>query len=103
MANKSKTIWKYTVCNASNDNPNTGTIEIPVGSKVIYAGFQLRDLCIWVEVDLDVVIAQTIELRTFHVYGTGHNIPGHATHIWSWQNGPFVFHLYEITEPNASN
>ena len=35
--------------------------------------------------------------RTFHVYGTGQEIPNLAKHIASWEDGPFIWHLYEVS------
>lgn len=68
---------------------------MPAYAEVVKVGFQDRWLMIWALVDPD---AKRKEVRRFKVYGTGHGIRENAKHVWTWfdENGPFVWHLFEI-------
>lgn len=82
-----KTIWKYEL------DLRTKELRIPDGGIVRHAGIQDDIPCIWVEVDP----TNTRKARLFHIFGTGHDIPSSCSYIGTFQQPPFVWHLYEIT------
>lgn len=49
-------------------------------------------LCIWVEVDPDF---PTVD-RGFVVVGTGHHVDGCPVYCGSCDQGPFVWHVFEV-------
>lgn len=84
-----KTIWKFKV---------EPTIAMPIGARIIHVGhtraIQARgELMLWAEVPLD---PGEREERRFQVFGTGHSIPESATHLYTWCEGVYVWHLYEL-------
>lgn len=86
-----KVIWKFPM---TSDNPEN-IFQMPAGAKIVFVDHQGGVLTMWVECDS----SAPREKREFDVYGTGQEIvPDMATHLYSWQEGPFVWHLYEVTE-----
>lgn len=70
-------------------------LSLPKGAKIRYAGSQNSKWYLWAEVDTDAMI----ETRTFRVFGTGEPIPHMRWKEWewiaTWQDGSFVWHLFE--------
>lgn len=60
--------------------------------KVDYQASE-RGPMIWVETDTNETIS---DKRTLQVFGTGHDIPNESFYIGTWQEPPFVWHLYEV-------
>jgi len=95
-----KQVWKFSVATAPL---GTAEIEMPVGAEVVHVGFQDSQLTIWALVDSDAKRkdhhqqTHVTEPRRFKVYGTGSGIREKAKHVWTWFDGPFVWHLFEIT------
>lgn len=82
------TIWKYELQLASLNN-----LEMPLGAKVLTIQVQNGKPCIWAQVDEN----NTKELRTFRIYGTGHTmLDENLIYIGTWQDGIYVFHLFEV-------
>lgn len=81
---RNRTIYKYSLEQRRH--------RIPALHKVIHAGVDpVGELCVWVEVD-----ASTTEIDvSFFRVGTGHVVPDGAEHIWSFNDGPFVWHIYK--------
>lgn len=83
-----RAVWKFAVLG--------GTVPyvepLPAGAKVLHLGQQRGLPHIWVEVEE----TAAAEDRTFQVIGTGQEIPGGAVYIGTWQEPPFVWHLYEV-------
>lgn len=78
--------------------PVTEGIVIHKESKIIHFGFQNGNPFIWVEVNTE----SPEIIRSFIFLGTGHEIPLGSSHIGSFQNPPFVWHVYEQTlEPRT--
>lgn len=80
-----KTIYKYRFAEK---------IEMPKGAQIISCQYQYGELYLW-------VIAGTnneIETRNFVIYGTGHEIDPNLGlfHIATVQDGPFVWHIFEL-------
>lgn len=66
-------------------------IAIPKGGLVRALQVQDGEPRLWVEVDTEA----EMQVRHFMVIGTGHTIPHGLTYIGTWQDPPFVWHLYE--------
>lgn len=81
------TVWKYQV-------PfHTFTVHyIPGMVKPLTVQYQDGVPCLWVEVRHQ---AESAEHR-FRWFGTGHPIPDDALYVGTLQEGPFVWHLYEV-------
>ncbi len=67
-------------------------IDMPIGAEILLVECQNQQPCIWAKVDNK---AKT-EKRMFVITGTGHEVPGHCKHVASFQQGMFVWHLWEI-------
>jgi len=83
-----RAIWKYPLFMGMND------VEMPVGSKVISVENQAGILTMWALVDTDKEAAKVT--RTFSVKGTGFPIKDNEEHIGTWQQPPYVWHLFEV-------
>lgn len=79
-----RTVFKYKIDDFG--------IKVPGGSKVVLIGRQGCDWYVW----LDHETTAQPETRIFTVVGTGHPIPDGATHVGSFQDPPFVWHVYEL-------
>ena len=94
-------IFKYTANKyelASNEG--AFALDMPAGARVILAGQQHGEFCVWAIVDPD----RVPERREFLLRGTGHPLPTNVVHIGSFlQNeGEFVWHLFAPKDdPNA--
>lgn len=62
-----KTIFKYIL------SPGLNSFEMPLGSVVLSAREQGSNVCIWAEVNTNVLKK---EMRRFMVFGTGHEMHG---------------------------
>ena len=80
------TVWKFNLSPGDESE-----IEMPVGAKVLMAGEQNGVWCLWASVDPDAMK----ERRLFRITGTGHPIPDGVKHIASFQQPPFVWHVWE--------
>lgn len=85
-----KTIYKYEL------SPNDRPVMMLAGAEVLTAREQGDKICVWAKVDT----AESMQSpRTFHVIGTGHEIPENpnlrniGTAIL--QGGGLVFHVFE--------
>ena len=84
-------IFKYVLMSTKN----VSSVAIPKGGKVLTTAMQDGLVCIWVEVDQH---APT-ELRTFKIYGTGHEMldSEHQVYVGTIFDNPYVWHVYEYT------
>lgn len=82
-------IWKYPLGGMAEEYE----VVMPEGAQVIHAGRQIDTLTLWALVPEAEV---PMERRTFALRGTGHHVPEHAQHLRTWQDGPFVWHLFEL-------
>ena len=79
-------IWKYSLVFP------TGNVAIPAGGKILDLQQQRGVPCLWVLVNPEA----EKELRTFTVYGTGHEIPDEGfEYVGTYQEGMLVWHLFE--------
>lgn len=73
------------------------TLQLPRTFKFIRVGYQADQLFMWLEVVED---SPKIKID-FQVFGTGHDIPDGPVHLTTYDNGPFVLHLYQVTDTKA--
>ena len=84
------TIFKYQIVRNAKIN-----LALSVGAKVLKFDAQGEGLWIWVVVDTD----SPTEARRFHLAGTGHPLPEEQLeYVGSCFDGPFVWHLFEVSE-----
>lgn len=82
-----RTIYKYPFKVADDI-----TIEMPVGAVILHAEVQAGTATMWAQVDPRAVKTY----RRFRVIGTGHPFdPDRLTHVGTFQQPPFVWHLFE--------
>lgn len=94
-----KVIWKYELDLIKLDSDNALQLTLPVGARILHGTTtqDLRRLLIWCEFSCTLNFNYASEPRTLYVFGTGHIIPDHLTHILTMEvrGDPFVWHLYE--------
>jgi hypothetical protein len=82
-----KQIWKYKLDGVIS------SIEIPLDGKVLTVQIQNEVPHIWVLVNPE----NQVETRGFRVVGTGHPFDDtDSKYIGTFQDGPFVWHLFEM-------
>ena len=86
----SRTVWKYPL--PFNDSEE---VALPKGARPLRVGMQQGDLMLWALVDTDA----DMEPRYFGVRGTGHEVAPGAAYIGSTEDGPFVWHVFELFPP----
>lgn len=84
-----KTIYKYKI---DTDSPKF-SIDMPIGWKFIRAQLQNGNPFLWAEVK-DGVAKKEVH---FQLFGTGHEISDDATYLTTYDQGPFVLHLYQLS------
>lgn len=79
------TVWKFRI-----PMDEEFCLEIPSDPDILHVDVQHGDPCLWARVDPDRPFAK----YTFYIVGTGHDIPPGLAHVGTWQEGPFVWHLF---------
>lgn len=69
-------------------------IEMPLGARILTLQTQGDIPTLWAIVDP----RELMETRLFGAIGTGHPVPANGSYVGTWQDGPYVWHLFEITE-----
>lgn len=82
----SRTIHKHEIKDAF-------ALQLPAGWKPLMVAMQGSTPRLWVELDTD---DEELWEHHFQVFGTGHDLPGFGSHIGSWIDGPYVWHLYQL-------
>lgn len=67
------------------------SIHLPVHAQFLRVAWQGEELMAWFLVDMDTPLAT----RTYYLYGTGHDIPCDQVWVTTFDNGPFVMHMFE--------
>lgn len=69
-------------------------VEMPLGTEILCLQTQQGRPCLWAEVNPD----NKTEARTFRIVGTGNSrdINSFGKYIGTFQDGMYVWHLYEI-------
>jgi hypothetical protein len=87
-------IWKYVIAKGES----VSSFQMPKSAEVISVQIQNGQPVLWIIFD-DFIETET---REFVVYGTGHDIPDDFMYIGTFQEPPYVWHLFEIPwEKNA--
>ena len=93
----SSVVWKYALGGvgvvAARDPRRA--VMLPRGAEVVLVGKQGPQWVIWFRVDPIAVEEQ----RAFQVVGTGQEVPPGASHCGSFQDGSFVWHVFEVPAP----
>ena len=79
-----KTIYKYLL---------DETLDLPTDTKVVRVGVQDNRSYIWIELD---PFAIPIFPRTYKIFGTGYDIPDTAIWQGTFEEGQFIWHVYEV-------
>ncbi len=98
-----KSIWKFPV---PTELRRKHIIKMPVNAvcKFAMVDIKINQLCMWWEFQIsedgdgngDGKVKT--EDRCFLIYGTGHEISDSHEYIFSWQEPPFIWHLYEVLQ-----
>lgn len=90
-----RAIWKFEVTPTDRF-----VIDMPKEAKLLAVQVQHGVPQLWAEVDTD----NAKEYRTFAIYGTGNMLPSDpGKYVGTFQDGIFVWHLYEINEQAEAN
>lgn len=82
-----RVVWKYELTDMSQD------VLMPEGADIVRFAFQVTTACAWAIVDP----SRPKKARRLAVFGTGHDaIPDAAVYLGTAQQGPFVWHLFEL-------
>lgn len=81
-----KTIWKYPLEGFSAE------IKMPAESEVLTLQIQNQNPVMWVEVD----DTKPLVTRRFKVIGTGQEVPRNSWYVNTFQDGPWVWHVFEV-------
>jgi hypothetical protein len=86
----SRSVWKYPLSSFP------AIILVPKGAKILKLAIQDNFPTLWILVNPE----ENVEERIFDYYGTGFTINNidHKVYIDTWFNGPFVWHLFEVTD-----
>ena len=84
-----KRVYKYPV----NRNAKKFSLILPMNFKFLRVQLQNETAFFWAEVILD---GLTVEYK-FELFGTGQDIPDTAKHLGTYDDGPFVFHLFQMS------
>jgi len=84
-------IFKYKI--SSSTSLQT---EVPMreDAAIRAVGMQGHEICVWAETPSGDPFTVT---RTFRVIGTGFDVPDPGAYIGTVFDGPFVWHVYEVT------
>lgn len=81
-------VYKYQLGISS---PNR--IRMPMGATPLCVRIQHGALMMWALVRTGDV---PTEERTFLVFGTGHDIDTHRLYVGTVEDGPFIWHVFEV-------
>jgi hypothetical protein len=80
------TIWKYPVPLA-----DSFVLNMPKDATPLHVDVQRGAPCLWALVDT----SAPNEERTFRLVGTGGDVPRDTCYVGTFQQGPFVWHVFE--------
>jgi hypothetical protein len=86
-----RTIYKYPL---ETGQFNDVSIRLPEGATIRRVAIQHNTPTLWAEIDTEAKLV----VRHLRVHGTGHPIPAGAVYVGTWDDGPFVWHLYELPQ-----
>jgi hypothetical protein len=68
------------------------SLMLPQGAQFLRVNWQGQDLFAWYLVDTTAPVLQ----KDFLLYGTGHDVAPGAKWVTTFDNGPFVIHMFEV-------
>jgi hypothetical protein len=80
------TVYKYEIPIADRF-----VLQLPIGAEILHAECQNGVPCLWAKIDTE---ARRVG-RRLYITGTGHPVSPTVRHITSFQQGEFVWHLWE--------
>lgn len=84
-----KSIWKYEL-----SVTDAQLVSMPADASILCVQMQRGKPCLWV------LVEETArrEKRAFCIFGTGNHFTAgpHAEYIGTFQDGPLVWHLFEV-------
>ena len=86
-----KVVYKYEI-----PNDRGHVVKLPADARVVQVGMQDDRLMLWAEHGWPDANTSHVA-RYFDVFGTGHPIPFESEYVGTFFDGPYVFHVYEIT------
>lgn len=84
-----RSVWKYPLRLERGDEQD---FDMPAGARVVHVAPQAGVATLWADVETSAAVLR----RRFLIVGTGYPAPDDGEHVGSWQQGSFVFHLFEI-------
>ena len=84
-----KTIYKYQL--TLSDNP----ITMIKGAEILTVKLQNGTPTLWALVDTNEYLEES---RLIVIRGTGHDIEDNAKYITTYIDGPYVWHIFELTD-----
>ena len=81
-----KAVWKFPF-----DIEDTAWLDIQEGAEILHVEMQGVIPTVWALVDLD----QPVVGRCLKIRGTGHEVEDGLRHLATFQQGPFVWHVFE--------
>ena len=84
-----KTIYKYQL--TLSDSP----ITMPKGAEILTVKLQNDTPTLWALIDTYVGLEES---RLIVIRGTGQAIEDNAKYITTYMDGPFVWHVFELTD-----
>lgn len=86
-------MFKYQI---SDSDMMQADVLMREGAVIRAVAMQGKAICAWAEVPYDVG-GEKLESRTFCVVPTGGDLPEPGTYLATIFEGPFVWHVYELT------
>jgi len=80
------TIYTYTFLISDN----TG-ITMPEDAKILKVGMQNGAPTLWAMIDTD----KAHLYHRFRIFGTGDSIPNGFDHVATFEQGPFIWHMFQ--------
>lgn len=68
------------------------SLMLPQGAQFLRVNWQGQELFVWYLVDIDAPVFQ----KDFYFYGTGHDVAPDHKYVTTFDNGPFVMHMFEV-------
>jgi hypothetical protein len=71
-------------------------VELQMPAHAVIRRFALQNHVptLWVEIDDKTDLMP----RRFQIFGTDHPLPAHAAYVGTYEQGPFVWHVYQVSE-----
>ena len=82
-----RTIWKYII----DDITKVQVWQLSENTQFLTLQLQNGVPTAWFLVD-----PTKLQSRVFAIIGTGHEVPNNSQYLATWQDSPFVWHLFEL-------